>query len=76
MPAVVIRMLRSTTIVRHFGELGPLPALVMQRSGTDAFGEIVEINLYGPAEASSVMEEGRVAALGHAPITLRVGESI
>jgi hypothetical protein len=38
--------------------------------------EIVEINLYGPAEAASVMEEGRVAALGFAPVKLPKGESI
>ena len=38
--------------------------------------EIVEINLYGPADAASVMEEGRVAALGHAPVKLPKGESI
>ena len=33
--------------------------------------EIVQINLYGPADAASVLEEGRVAALGHAPVKLR-----
>ena len=38
--------------------------------------EIVEINLYGPANAASVMEEGRVAALGRAPVKLPKGESI
>ena len=38
--------------------------------------EIVEINLYGPADAASVMEEGRVAALGSAPVSLPKGESI
>lgn len=38
--------------------------------------EIVEINLYGPANAASVMEEGRVAALGKAPVRLPKGESI
>ena len=38
--------------------------------------EIVEINLYGPADAASVKEEGRVAALGHAPVKLPKGESI
>ena len=38
--------------------------------------EIVEINLYGPADAASVKEEGRVAALGHAPVSLPRGESI
>ena len=38
--------------------------------------EIVEINLYGPAEAASVLEEGRIAALGRAPIKIRPGESI
>jgi hypothetical protein len=38
--------------------------------------EIVEINLYSPADAASVLEDGRVAALGHAPIKLPPGESI
>ena len=38
--------------------------------------EIVEINLYGPAEAASVLEEGRIAALGRAPIKIPPGESI
>ncbi|MGA8584240.1 MAG: discoidin domain-containing protein [Roseiarcus sp.] len=38
--------------------------------------EIVEINLYGPGDAASVMEEGRVAALGYAPVKLPKGESV
>jgi hypothetical protein len=38
--------------------------------------EIVQINLYGPTQAAMVLEEGRVAALGHAPIALPTGESI
>ena len=38
--------------------------------------EIVEINLYGPAEAASVLEEGRIAALGRAAIKIPPGESI
>ncbi len=38
--------------------------------------EIVEINLYGPADAASVKEEGRVAALGCRPVKLAKGESI
>jgi len=38
--------------------------------------EIVEINLYGPDEAASVLEPGRIAALGHAPIKIPPGESI
>ena len=38
--------------------------------------EIVEVNLYDCADAASVMEEGRVAALGHAPVKLPKGESI
>ena len=38
--------------------------------------EIVEINLYGPGDAASVMEEGRVPALGYAPVKLPKGESI
>ncbi|MGZ9158045.1 MAG: discoidin domain-containing protein, partial [Nitrospira sp.] len=38
--------------------------------------EIVEINLYSPADAASVVEDGRVSALGHAPVKLLPGESI
>ena len=38
--------------------------------------EIVEFNLYGPTDAASVLEPGRVAALGHAPVRLPLGESI
>ena len=38
--------------------------------------EIVEVNLYGPGDAASVMEEGRVAALGYAPVKFPKGESI
>ena len=38
--------------------------------------EIVEINLYAPADAASTLEEGRVAALGHGSIKLLAGESI
>ena len=38
--------------------------------------EIVEINLYDPNDAARVLEDGRVAALGHASIELPVGESI
>jgi len=38
--------------------------------------EIVQINLYGSTDAAAVLEEGRVAALGHAPIKLGTGESI
>lgn len=38
--------------------------------------EIIEINLYGPADAVSVAEEGRIAALGNAPVELPTGESI
>jgi len=38
--------------------------------------EIVEINLYDPRHAASVREEGRIAALGHAPIKLPAGESV
>jgi hypothetical protein len=38
--------------------------------------EIVEVNLYGPADAASVKEEGRVAALGHAAVKLPKGDSI
>jgi len=38
--------------------------------------EIVEINLYGPAEAASVLEVGRIAVLGHGPVTVPAGESV
>ena len=38
--------------------------------------EIVQINIYAPADAASVLEKDRVAALGHAPVKLSPGESI
>ncbi len=38
--------------------------------------EIVEINLYAPADAASVIEPGRIGALGHSPVELLAGESI
>ena len=38
--------------------------------------EIVEINLYGPGDAASVIEKDRIAALGHSPVKLPPGESI
>jgi hypothetical protein len=38
--------------------------------------EIVEINLYAPAEAAAALEEGRIAALGQSHINLPVGESV
>lgn len=38
--------------------------------------EIVQINLYGPEEAASVREEGRIGVLGHAPVAMPCGESI
>jgi hypothetical protein len=38
--------------------------------------EIVEINLYAPEDAASVREPGRLAALGHAAVTVPEGESI
>jgi F5/8 type C domain len=38
--------------------------------------EIVEINHYGPDDAASVIEKGRIGALGHSPVKLPVGESI
>ena len=38
--------------------------------------EIVEVNLYSPADAASVIEKGRVAALGYAPVNLPQGGSI
>ena len=38
--------------------------------------EIVEINLYGPAEAASVLEDSRIAVVGHGPITLPAGDTV
>jgi len=38
--------------------------------------EIIELNLYSPANATSVIEEGRIAALGYGPVNLPPGESI
>lgn len=38
--------------------------------------DIVEIDLHGPTEAASILEEDRIAALGQSPIRLRAGESI
>ncbi len=38
--------------------------------------EIIEINLYAPADAASVTEAGRIGALGHRPVKLAPGESI
>jgi F5/8 type C domain len=38
--------------------------------------DIVQINLYGPGGAVSVLEPGRIAAFGHAPVRLPVGDSI
>jgi hypothetical protein len=38
--------------------------------------EIIQINLYSPSAAASVLEEGRIAVLGHAPVKLRPGESV
>ena len=42
----------------------------------DARQEIVEVNLLGPGDAASVIEEGRVSALGYSPVNLPTGESI
>ena len=47
-----------------------LPAAARNRSGAL---EIVEINLYGPADAASVIEDGRIGALGHSPVKLPPG---
>ncbi|HLW90999.1 MAG TPA: discoidin domain-containing protein, partial [Roseiarcus sp.] len=38
--------------------------------------EIVEINLYAPEQAASVLEKDRIAALGYGPVRLTAGESI
>jgi hypothetical protein len=38
--------------------------------------DIVEINIYAPADAATTLEPGRVGVLGHCPITLPTGESV
>ena len=38
--------------------------------------EVVEVNLYDPADAAKVLELGRLDALGHEPVTIQPGESI
>ena len=38
--------------------------------------EIVEVNLYDPVHAAKVLEPSGLDALGHAPVTVRPGESI
>jgi hypothetical protein len=38
--------------------------------------EIVELNLYGPGDAASIIEKGRIAALGHSPVKVPPGGSI
>ena len=55
---------------------GPLRPLDLRDPQPEQGPEIVEFNLYGPTEAASVLEHGRVAALGHAPVRLPLGESI
>ena len=55
---------------------GAIRALDLRDPQPERGKEIVEINLYGPADAASVLEEGRIAALGHAPVKLPAGESI
>ena len=50
--------------------------LTVDRQEFERSLEIVEINLYSPADALSVREAGRLAALGHAPVRLLPGESI
>ena len=47
-----------------------------ENSSAERRNEVVEINLYGPGDAASVIEKGRVAALGHSPVTLPPGESV
>ena len=47
-----------------------------ENSAAERRNEVVEINLYGPGDAASVIEKGRVAALGHSPVTLPPGESV
>ena len=43
---------------------------------SEAGFEIVQINLYGPAQAATVLEASRIAVLGHCPILLPAGESV
>jgi hypothetical protein len=46
------------------------------RMERDPAPEIVEINLYSPADAASVRETGRIGALGHGPVLIPPGQSI
>lgn len=50
--------------------------LAEDHQGPDRALEIVEINVYPPEQALSVREVGRLASLGHAPVTLLPGDSI
>ena len=70
-----------------FGEGGqnvfafpPTPVRHLRLRGRNAAPDrglqIVEINLYSPEEAARVQEAGRIAALGHGPVTVSCGESI
>ncbi|MBU3890831.1 discoidin domain-containing protein [Methylosinus sp. KRF6] len=58
----------------------PTPARFLRWSAENPEGgpgpDIVEINIYGPADAATTLEAGRITALGHAPVSLRRGESI
>ena len=71
----------------QFGEGGqnvfafpPLEARYLRWTGANKVAdkglEIVEINLYSPEDAAKVQEPGRIAALGHSPVTIPVGESL
>jgi hypothetical protein len=53
-----------------------LVRLIAAESPGEGGPEIVEINLYAPEDAASVREPGRLAALGHAAVTVPEGESI
>jgi hypothetical protein len=53
-----------------------LVRLTDEGSSTGRGAEIVEINLYAPDQAASVLEKGRLDALGRGPVELPSGESI
>ena len=50
--------------------------LTREDSSPSSGAEIVEINLYAPDQAASVLEKGRLDALGAGPVKLPAGESI
>ena len=68
---------RRTRRLRVPSRCRPIRAPCLRRPATGARKlEVVEINLYDPADAASVREDGRIGALGCSPVKLLPGESI